>query len=124
MIRPGADAKLTGVSARFRDLADELKKVIRLAGRDPEALEGELPALSGMYRVTSAGELDEPARIHFILYRLIPEYLKRLPTGRDYRAIRELLTWEDEDGDWRSLTTRYHKAAAHLVNAASDFGRR
>jgi hypothetical protein len=105
-------------------VADELKKVIRLAGRNPEGLEGELPALSGLYRVTSAGVLDEAARVHFILYRLIPEYLQRLPPGRDGRAIRELLTWEDEDGEWRPLTTRYHKAAGHLVNAASDFGRR
>jgi hypothetical protein len=112
------------VSARFRDLANELKMVIRLGGRDPEALEGELPALSELYRVTSASELDEPARVHFILHRLIPEYLERLPTGRDCRAIRELLTWEDEDGEWRALTTRYHKASVHLVNAASDFGRR
>lgn len=39
-------------------------------------------------------------------------------------AIRELLTWEDPDGETRSLTIRYHKASAHLVNAASDFGRR
>jgi hypothetical protein len=112
------------VSARSGDLADELKQVIRLAARDPEALEGELPALSALYRVTSAGELDEPARVHLILHRLIPEYLERLPAGRDCRAIRELMTWEDEGGETQSLTTRYHKAAAHLVNAASDFGRR
>jgi hypothetical protein len=112
------------VSARSCDLADELKQIIRLAGRDPEALEGELPTLAGLHGVTSAGELDEPARVHLILHRLIPEYLDRLPAGRDCRAIRELMTWEDEDGETLSLTTRYHKAAAHLVNAASDFGRR
>ncbi len=109
---------------RSRDLADELRHVIRLAGRDPEALEGELPALSALHRVQAAGSLDEAARVHFILRRLIPEYLERLPAGRDCRAIRELLTWEDADGELQSLTTRYHKAAAHLVNAASDFGRR
>jgi hypothetical protein len=112
------------VSARSCDLADELKQIIRLAGRDPEALEGELPTLSGLHRVMSAGELDEPARVHLILHRLIPEYLDRLPAGRDCRAIRELMTWEDAEGETQSLTTRYHKAAAHLVNAASDFGRR
>jgi hypothetical protein len=112
------------VSVRSCDLADELKQVIRLAGRDPEALEGELPTLSALHRVTSAGAIDEPARVHLILHRLIPEYLGRLPSGRDCRAIRELMTWEDEDGESQSLTTRYHKAAAHLVNAASDFGRR
>src|SRR4051794_29326642 len=67
------------VSARSCDLADELKQIIRLAGRDPEALEGELPTLAGLHRVTSAGELDEPARVHLILHRLIPEYLDRLP---------------------------------------------
>lgn len=98
--------------------------MIRLAGRDPEALEGELPELSALHRVCAAGELDEPARVHFILHRLIADYLDRLPAGRDCRAIRELMTWEDADGDFQSLTTRYHKAAAHLVNAASDFGRR
>ena len=98
--------------------------MIRLAGRDPEALEGELPELSALHQVVAAGELDEPARVHFILYRLIPDYLERLPAGRDCRAIRELMTWEDGDGEIQSLTTRYHKAAAHLVNAASDFGRR
>ncbi len=112
------------MSARSCDLADELKQIIRLAGRDPEALEGRLPALSSLQRVAGAGELDEPARVHLILHRLIPEYLDRLPAGRDCRAIRELMTWEDEDGETQSLTTRYHKAAAHLVNAASDFGRR
>lgn len=124
MHRRQSDATLTAVRTRSRDIADELKTVIRLAGRDPEALEGKLPALSALYRVTAAGELDEPARVHFILCRLIPEYLERLPAGRDCRAIRELMTWEDIDGEIRSLTTRYHKAAAHLVNAASDFGRR
>jgi|GEM_PF-4356792 len=112
------------MSARSGDLAEELKQVIRVAARDPETLEGELPALSALYRVTSAGELDEPSRVHLILHRLIPEYLDRLPAGRDCRAIRELMTWEDGDGETQSLTTRYHKAAAHLVNAASDFGRR
>ncbi|MEA2242511.1 MAG: hypothetical protein QOD24_2067 [Solirubrobacteraceae bacterium] len=107
-----------------REIAAELKDLLRLAGRDPEALEGRLPALSALHRVTAAGALDEPARVHFILHHLIPEYLGRLPDGRDCRAIRELLTWEDADGDLQSLTTRYHKAAAHLVHAASDFGRR
>jgi len=112
------------VSLSARGLADELRRIVRQAGRDPEALEGELPGLSALHMVTSAGPLDEAARVHFILRRLIPAYLDRLPAGRDCRAICELLTWEDQDGDTQSLTTRYHKAAAHLVNAASDFGRR
>ena len=112
------------MSTRSRDLAVELRQVIRLAGRDPEGLEGALPALSALHRVASADLLDDSARVHFILHKLIPEYLDRLPGGRDCRAIRELLTWEDGDGEPQSLTTRYHKAAAHLVNAASDFGRR
>ena len=107
-----------------REIAVELKQVIRLAGRDPDALEHRLPALSALYRVASAGETTEAGRVHFILHRLIPEYLTRLPGSRDCRAIRELLTWEDDEGDLQSLTTRYHKAAAHLVHAASDFGRR
>lgn len=124
LIRPRPDATLGPVRTRSRDLADELRQVIRLAGRDPEALEGQLPALSALHRVQAAGHLDEAARVHFILHRLVPEYLDRLPAGRDCRAIRELLTWEDADGELQSLTTRYHRAAAHLVNAASDFGRR
>lgn len=119
-----SDATLSRARSRSRDIADELKTVIRLAGRDPEALAGRLPALSSLYRVTAAGPFDEAVRVHFILYRLIPEYLQRLPAGRDCRAIRELLTWEDVDGEIQSLTTRYHKAATHLVSAASDFGRR
>jgi hypothetical protein len=109
---------------RSRDLADELKQVIRLAGRDPEALEGALPTLAGLYPVATAGELDEPQRVHLVLHRLLPDYRDRLPAGRDCRAIRELLTWEDADGEPQSLTTRYHRAAGHLLNAASDFGRR
>jgi hypothetical protein len=124
MNRCQSEPTVIPVRTRSREIADELKAVIRLAGRDPEALEGELPALSALYRVSAAELLDEPARVHFILRRLIPEYLERLPAGRDCRAIRELMTWEDTDGEIQSLTTRYHKAAAHLVGAASDFGRR
>ncbi|HEX8159458.1 MAG TPA: hypothetical protein VF526_18900 [Solirubrobacteraceae bacterium] len=124
MNRRPADPTPALAKTRSRAIADELKTVIRLAGRDPEALEGELPALSALYRVSADQLLDEPARVHFILRRLIPEYLQRLPAGRDCRAIRELMTWQDTDGEIQSLTTRYHKAAAHLVGSASDFGRR
>src|SRR3954453_13572234 len=107
-----------------REIAAELKDVLRLAGRDPETLEGRLPALSALHRVTAAGALGEAARGHLLLRHLLPDYLRpllpgylgRLPDGRDCRAIRELLTWEDADGDLQSLTTRYHKAAAHLVH--------
>jgi len=112
------------VSSRTQDLAAELRQLIRLASRDPEALEGQLPALASFQRVAAAGDIDEAARVHLILHRLIPEYLERLPAGRDCRAIRELMTWEDADGEPQSLTTRYHKASAHLVNVADDFGRR
>jgi hypothetical protein len=113
-----------GVRSRTQELADELAQVIRLAARDPEALEDSLPQLSSFAGVTALGELSASARVHFILHRLIPEYAARLPAGRDARAIRELLRWEDADGDAQSLTTRYHLASAHLVNAADDFGRR
>ena len=112
------------MSSRTEVLAGELRTLIRLASRDPEALEGRLPVLSSLHRVAAAGELDEPARIHLILHRVIPEVLERLPASRDCRAIRELLTWEDAEGEAQSLTTRYHRASAHLVNAATDFGRR
>ncbi|MEA2265813.1 MAG: hypothetical protein QOE27_1396 [Solirubrobacteraceae bacterium] len=112
------------MSSATTDLAAELRLVIRRAGRAPEELVGALPRLLGLHRVVAAGELDPDARVHFALHRLIPEYLDRLPSGRDFRAIRELMRWEDADGDVQSLTTRYHRAAGHLVNAASDFGRR
>ncbi|MDT7713955.1 MAG: hypothetical protein QOG46_2899, partial [Pseudonocardiales bacterium] len=112
------------MSSRTQDLAAELKEVIRLAGRDPEALEGRLPALCALHRVKAAGELDEAARVHFILHRLIPDVVARRPAGRACRALAELMLWEDADGEAQSLTTRYHKASAHLVNAATDFGRR
>jgi len=80
------------VRSRTEELAAELKQVIRLAARDPEALEGALPALSSFQRVVAAGELDPSAQAHFILRRLVPDYATRLPSGRDGRAIRELLT--------------------------------
>ncbi len=64
--------------SRTEELAAELKQVIRLAARDPEALEGALPALSSFQRVVAAGELDQSARVHFILRRLIPDYATRL----------------------------------------------
>jgi hypothetical protein len=112
------------MASRMQELAEELKQVIRLAARDPEALEGMVPRLSEFARVTAAGAASEPERVHYILCRLIPDYATRLPSGRDGRAIRELLRWEDDDGDVQSLTTRYHRASAHLVNAADDFGRR
>ncbi len=112
------------MSSRTQQLAAELRDVIRLAARDPEALEGRLPVLSSLHRVQAAGELDEPARVHFVLHRLIPDVVTGLPAGRDCRAIAELMAWEDADGEAQSLTTRYHRASAHLVNAATDFGRR
>lgn len=110
--------------SRTEQLAAELKQVIRLATRNPEALQGALPTLCSFHRVMAAGEMSEAARVHFVLCKLIPDYAARLPNGREGRAIRELLTWEDADGDAQSLTTRYHRASAHLVNAAEDFGRR
>lgn len=112
------------MTTRSTSLAHELKAVMRLAGRDPESLEGRLPTLSAMCCVSESGTVDEPARLHLILHRLIPEYLQRLPNARDCRAIRELLTWQDADGDLLLLTTRYHRAAAHLIAAPTDFGRR
>jgi hypothetical protein len=112
------------MSSRMQELAAELRDVIRLAARDPEALQGRLPVLSSLQRVQAAGELDEAGRVHVVLHRLIPDVVARLPAGRDCRAIAELMAWEDADGEARSLTTRYHKASAHLINAASDFGRR
>ena len=115
---------LAPVGLRVSDIAAELKLIMRLAGHSPDTLAGQLSCLSQFARVTVTADRDEAVRVHFVLHHLIPEYLERLPGGRDCRAIRELLAWEDADGDRQSLTTRYHKAAAHLIGAASDFGRR
>jgi len=45
------------MSQRISAVAGELRKVIRLATRDPEALEGRLPTLSSPDRVTAADEI-------------------------------------------------------------------
>ena len=115
---------LTVVPPRCHDIAAELRQVVRRAGRNPESLEGRLPGLCAFARVASAGVIDEASRVHVVLHRLIPEYLERLPSGPNCRAIRELLRWEDTDGELQSLTTRYHNAAKHLYRPAGDFGRR
>jgi hypothetical protein len=92
--------------------------------RDQQELEGKLLTLSAFSKVRDAGSENELARVHFIVDHLIPEYLGRLPDGPNCCAIRELLTLQEADGQPRSLTTRYEKAAAHLFIRATDFGRR
>jgi len=111
--------------SRTESLADELKRVIRYAGKRPEELAGKLPTLSGLHRVAELGaDADEEMRLHFVLDRLIPEYSQRLPSGPDARAIRELLAWNDVDGQAQTLSARYHQASAHLFINSGDFGRR
>ena len=67
--RAVADATLGGVRSQTEELAAELKQVIRLATRDPEALEGALPILSSFHKVLALGKISETARVHFILHR-------------------------------------------------------
>jgi hypothetical protein len=97
------------MAADPQSLARELKQVMRLA-RDPRRLEGKLPILSGFHRVAVCGAVAEDTRVHFILHRLIPAYLGRLPSDPDYRAISQLLTCYDEKGRPQNLRTRYDKA--------------
>jgi hypothetical protein len=109
---------------RTEALVTELKQIIRRATRDRDGLIGELQELSRFAQVQAAGDLGEDERLNVILHALIPNYLTRLPDGSNGRAIRELLSWDDEHGEPQSLTTRYHKAAKHILSAPKDFGRR
>lgn len=104
-------------------VAAELKKIVRLAAKKSEALQEELPTLSAFHQVAATTRSDEQ-RVHFILYTLIPDYVVRLGTGANLMALCELLKWRDDKGEPQSLTTRYHKAAAHIHVQADDFGSR
>jgi hypothetical protein len=108
---------------RKDDVAAELKQIIRLAAEKPEMLHDQLPTLSGFHRVAVVPRTDEQ-RVHFILYTLIPDYVARLESSPKLMALRELLKWRDEEGEPQSLTSRYHKAAAHIHVRADDFGSR
>jgi hypothetical protein len=126
--RPESDAApdtLRGLATRrYQTLAEELKLVIRKAAHDPEGLEGELPTLSDFASVVSRSFQHDGEQVYYIVRELIPAYLGRLPDGPDCNAIRELFEYEDEQGERQSLTDRYHKASAHIVNEAIDFARR
>jgi hypothetical protein len=113
------------VSGIMNALADELRAVIRLASRDPDALVGRLPLLSEFAQVQARSSTpDSLDTVLFVTGRLIPDLLRRLPAGADASAIRELFIWEESDGQRRSLKTRYFYAAKHLVDSPTDFGRR
>lgn len=109
---------------RVDSLAHELKLLIRLAGKSPEGLVGQLPVLSEFARVQAADPVSDEERVHLLIHDVVPTYAERLPDGPDGRAIRELLMSRDSDGQVQSLATRYHKASAHLYTATKDFGRR
>ncbi len=79
----------------------DARRAVAWAQTHAAAAPGSAPA--GFPRVARAGPLDESAVVHFVWHRLIPEYLRRLPGGRDCRAIRELLTGEDADGQPQPL---------------------
>lgn len=109
---------------RTAALAKELKQLIRLAGKDQEALVGELPVLASFSRVQSADLPDGEAELYFILHDLIPAYRDRLPEGPDAKAIRELLAYRDPDGQAQTLSARYSNALQHTYIDTKDFGRR
>ncbi|MEA2230443.1 MAG: hypothetical protein QOD83_259 [Solirubrobacteraceae bacterium] len=109
---------------RIDALAGELKQLIRLAGKRPDDLIGQLPVFSSFARVREAGDLSGEAQVHFIMHTLVPEYADRLPLGPSGKAIRELLAWTDDLGEVQTLDTRYHKAAEHIMYNPADFGRR
>lgn len=66
---------------RSRDLADELRQVISLAGRDLEALEGEVSVRPALHRDQAADHLDEPARMHLTRHRMVPDELAQHSHG-------------------------------------------
>lgn len=107
---------------RIHRLTGELKHVIRVAGKNRDELLGKLPELATFACVQGAG--DDEEQLYRILYVLIPDFAARLPTGPNGSAIRELLAWDDPNGQPQSLKTRYHLAAAHLQCETKDFGRR
>ena len=104
-------------------IARELKKYLRQAA-DPDDLIGKLPTLSEFALVRARGEEAAGARTRYIVRTVIPNYALRLPGGPKGQAIRELLTWHDENGEYRTLDVRYRAAAEHLVCGSENFGRR
>jgi hypothetical protein len=106
-----------------QQLATELGVVIRKAARDPDALDGTLEVLPGFFRVETLTFSRDGELVQFLTHRLIPEYLRRMPSGPDCDAIRALFEYEVE-GVAQSLTTRYHKASAHYPTPPANFARR
>jgi hypothetical protein len=106
------------------ELAAELKLLIRLAPKRSTDLAGRIPALCELYAVESQRIADDATKVRFVVHRLIPEYLERLPAGRDCLAIRELFAWDAPSGEARSLASRYTSASRHLLTSAKDFARR
>jgi hypothetical protein len=104
-------------------LTKELYEVVRKAASEPEDLEGQVPVLSGFFRVAAVPFKTDAEQVHYITRRLIPDYVERLPQGPEANAIAELFLYEDR-GVPRSLTSRYAKAEACLGIRTSNFARR
>ncbi len=104
-------------------LTKELYEVVRKAASEPEALEGQVPVLSGFFRVAAVPFKTDAEQVHYITRRLIPDYVKRLVQGPEANAIAELFLYEDR-GVARSLTSRYTKAETCLGIRTSNFARR
>jgi hypothetical protein len=111
--------------ARIDTLALELFTINRNAAQRPHRLVGKLSVLSGFHRVEAEPGRDDEERVHFILHRLIPEYLDRLPTGTTFMGIRELFKWRADNGEPQSLQARYDNAVAAMGGfRCADFARR
>lgn len=108
---------------RTEALTDELKRVIRCAARNSDALQGKIPVLASFALVEPVGQLSSEGQVHFVLDELIPTYADRLPDSPENLAIQELLKWR-KAGRVQTLTDRYATAAEILGVAATDFGRR
>jgi hypothetical protein len=104
-------------------LTRELYEVVRKAASEPEDLEGQVPVLSGFFRVAAVPFKTDAERVHYITRRLIPDYVRRLPEGPEADAIAELFLYEDR-GVPRSLSSRYTRAESCLGIRTSNFARR
>jgi hypothetical protein len=110
---------------RIDALAAELFAINRDAAQRAHRLVGQLPVLSGFQRVEAEVDLDDEQRVHFILHRLIPDYLERLPGGMTFMGIRELFKWRAGNGEPQSLQARYDNAIAVMGGfRCADFARR
>ena len=109
--------------ARMEAVAKELKEFIRDA-KNPDKLIGKLPVLSEFALVRTQGGQTDESRTRFVVRTLVPAYEKRLPDGPTGQAIRELLRWQDENGESRTLDVRYREVARLVHTSVENVARR